>query len=456
MSGLPKGWVAVTLSEAVERDAPIIYGILQPGPYVSAGIPYVRPTEIMDNSIDTDALRRTTPDIAERYRRSTLAEGDVLLSIVGTIGKVAIVPAKLAGANITQSSCRIRPRSSLTGSSFISHFLRSPLAIGQFDQFRLGTAVPRLNLEDVRKIELPLPPLPEQRRIVAKIDSLTAKSRRARDHLDHIPRLVEKYKQAILAAAFRGDLTREWRGERDAGHWAATTAGSIIRDIVGGKNLRCEERPPMPHELGVVKVSAVTWGAFDATASKTLPSDFSPAQSSRIRSGDLLISRANTLELVGAVVIVGEVPENLCLSDKVLRLEMDDADKRWLMWFLRSPLGRSAIEAGATGNQLSMRNLSQSALRSIELPWPAFEERAEIVRRIEAAFAWINRLATEATSARKLIDRLDQAVLAKAFRGELVPQDPADEPASVLLNRIRAERGTAPKARRGRRPAAEG
>jgi type I restriction enzyme S subunit len=87
-----------------------------------------------------------------------------------------------------------------------------------------------------------------------------------------------------------------------------------------------------------------------------------------------------------------------------------------------------------------MRNLSQSALKSIELPWPSPEERKEIVRRIEAAFAWIDRLAAEATSARKLIDRLDQAILAKAFRGELVPQDPSDEPASVLLTRIRAER----------------
>jgi len=66
--------------------------------------------------------------------------------------------------------------------------------------------------------------------------------------------------------------------------------------------------------------------------------------------------------------------------------------------------------------------------------------------------AWIDRLASEGTSARKLIDRLDQAVLAKAFRGELVPQDPADEPASVLLERIRAEHGAAPKPRRGRRP----
>ena len=143
------------------------------------------------------------------------------------------------------------------------------------------------------------------------------------------------------------------------------------------------------------------------------------------------------------MVIVKETPPNLFLSDKVLRLEMSEADKPWLLWFLRSPEGRKAIEGSATGNQLSMRNLSQAALREIEVPWPSENERSAIVRRIEAAFAWINRLASEATSARKLIDHLDQAVLAKAFRGELVPQDPNDEPASVLLERIRAERGAA-------------
>jgi type I restriction enzyme S subunit len=286
---------------------------------------------------------------------------------------------------------------------------------------------PRVSYDEIAAFPIDLPPLAEQRRIVAKINSLTAKSKRARDHLAHIPRLVEKYKQAVLAAAFHGN-------------WSSIKAGSIIRHIAAGKNLRCEERPPLSHERGVVKVSAVTWGMFDPQASKTLPADFTPPDSARINAGDLLISRANTLELVGAVVIVDKVPANLFLSDKILRLEMDDGDKSWLMWFLRSPLGRSAIEVGATGNQLSMRNLSQSALRDIEMPWPSSHERTEIVRRIESAFTWIARLAADATSTAKLITHLDQAIFAKAFYGELVPQDPTDEPASALLERICVER----------------
>jgi type I restriction enzyme S subunit len=79
---------------------------------------------------------------------------------------------------------------------------------------------------------------------------------------------------------------------------------------------------------------------------------------------------------------------------------------------------------------------------------------SEIIRRIQSAFLWIERLTGDAASARKLIDHLNQSVLAKAFKGELVPQDAADEPASALLDRIRAERATAPKAKRGRNKAA--
>jgi len=100
---------------------------------------------------------------------------------------------------------------------------------------------------------------------------------------------------------------------------------------------------------------------------------------------------------------------------------MAEETKPWMLWFLRSPAGRAAIENSATGNQLSMRNLSQAALREIEIPWPSSTERRAIIRRIENAFAWIDRLASEATNARKLIDHLDQAILAKGFRGELVP-----------------------------------
>jgi len=94
------------------------------------------------------------------------------------------------------------------------------------------------------------------------------------------------------------------------------------------------------------------------------------------------------------------------------------------------------------------------AIKSLPIPLPPLPVQIEIVRRIETAFAWIDRLAREAQSARRLIERLHQAILSKGFRGELVPQDPNDEPASVLLERNRAERNGQAGSRRRRGKAA--
>jgi len=441
MSDLRPGWQITSTSDActlVQSG-----GTPKVGFVVSAGIPFLKVYNIVDQSIRfEDKPQFVAQDVHEgELRKSIIRPGDVLMNIVGPpLGKVAIVPDTYPEWNANQALTIFRP-SAVVSTDWLYYFLCGGSSVQSvINETRGSAGQVNISLSQCRNFEIPLPPPAEQQRIVAKIGSLTGKSRRARDHLDHIPRLVEKYKQAILAAAFRGD-------------WPSIEVGRIIRGVVAGKNLRCEERPPLDQERGVVKVSAVSWGAFDAKASKTLPASFTPPDSTQIKGGDLLISRANTQELVGAVVIVAETPSNLFLSDKVLRLDVVDEDKPWLMWFLRSPDGRAAIEAGATGNQLSMRNLSQSALKGIEMPWPTAEQRQEIVRRIESAFAWIDRLASDATSARKLIDHLDQAVLSKAFKGELVPQDSADEPASALLERIRSERAAAPKAKRGHKKA---
>jgi type I restriction enzyme, S subunit len=100
---LPAGWAAAALADVVVASAPILYGILQPGPNLENGVLYVRPTEISDDKIQMNALRKTSEKIAAKYSRSLLAEGDIIMSMVGTIGKVVLVPAALAGGNITQS-----------------------------------------------------------------------------------------------------------------------------------------------------------------------------------------------------------------------------------------------------------------------------------------------------------------------------------------------------------------
>src|SRR5262249_46304515 len=146
----------------------------------------------------------------------------------------------------------------------------------------------------------------------------------------------------------------------------------------------CVERPPHHDEVGVVKVSAVTWGTFDEEESKTCTSPALVNEAHFIRAGDFLISRANTIALVGACLIVHAVTGRLMLSDKILRLRLLGDLDWWLLWVLRSALGRREIERLATGNQESMRNISQSSIASIRVPVPPEAECRRIISHISA------------------------------------------------------------------------
>jgi type I restriction enzyme, S subunit len=309
------------------------------------------------------------------------------------------------------------------------------------------TVLPKINQPTLNRTSIPLPPLPEQRRIVAKIDSLSTKSKRARDHLDHIPRLVEKYKQAILAAAFRSVSENDALRPLDEVA-AVITSGS--RDWSQYYNRG---------NAVFVLAGNVRPLAFDPEPRRYVdpPLDGPDAKRSRILKNDLLVT------IVGAGT--GElcrVPEDfehyyVCQSVALVRLR-EPAKSRFLELFLNTDeYGAAQIRTAIYGQ--GRPHLSFVDLKGLKVPDPDQDTVNKIVRRISSAFAWIDRLASQAKSARALIGHLDQAILAKAFCGELVPQDPADEPAGVLLERIRAGRSAAAAApalaRRPRRGAQE-
>ncbi len=412
-------------------------------------MPVINQRSVRWQGIDERYLKFIDPSTAHEWSEERyLVDGDILWNSTGTgtIGRAALFrslpyfPRIVSDSHVTvvRANSAIEPK-------YLFEFIRSPAVQNRIEDMQSGsTNQVELSRKAVLATALPLPPLAEQRRIVAKLDALFARLARARAELDRVPMLGRLLRGQALAACF-GNLD-----------WDKRELGTLLHGIEAGKNMRCAERPPTQGERGVVKVSAVTWGQFDPTESKTLPSDYSPPEKARIRSGDLLISRANTLELVGAAVLVEEEPRGLYLSDKILRLVVDQDAKKWVLWFLRSAAGRYQIESLATGNQLSMRNISQDALRRIKLPFPEKDVRQRLICRLEAGFARVARVEAEAARARTLLDRLESAILTKAFKGELVPQDPNDEPASVLLSRIKAGRAEEPQSppKRGRTAAA--
>lgn len=153
--------------------------------------------------------------------------------------------------------------------------------------------------------------------------------------------------------------------------WSHATIGDLLLRIEAGKSFRCEPRPASLSEWGIIKVSAMTWGAFREDENKAVPAgvDFNPDY--EIKPGDILVSRANTEEYVGAPVMVDGCRSHLLLSDKSLRLVASDhLNFRWLYYLLSSPTIRREISRRATGTKDSMRNVSQETLASIHVQVP--------------------------------------------------------------------------------------
>ncbi|MFT4628279.1 MAG: type I restriction enzyme S subunit [Myxococcota bacterium] len=225
--------------------------------------------------------------------------------------------------------------------------------------------------------------------------------------------------------------------------WTSTTLGQVLHGIQPGKSPKAAGRPAGPGEKGGLKVSAVSWREFNARENKALPGSFDTSGIATPRAGDLLISRANTVELVGAVVLVREDHPELILCDKTLRLDPTPAaDPGYLLSALRTGAVREHFEDRATGTSNSMRNISQPKMRSA--PLAPLNEQRRIVAKIDALQARSRRAREALDAIPALLDRFRQSVLASAFRGDLTADwranHPDVEPASVLLERIRAER----------------
>ena len=381
--------------------------------------------------------------------------GDSLISCSGTMGRITRVPQDAPEGVINQALLRIRLLNDYVYPDFFIKLFRSPDIQTSILTKSVGGAIQNLAaVKELKQIELPLPPLAEQKVIAEKLDTLLAEVETTKAKLESTLQTLKQFRQSVLASAVSGKLTENWRGVKECKGWEQVKLSRFITGIEAGKNLKCIETPPRENEFGIVKISAVTWGIYNEEESKTLPEDDLFIEARRILVGDFLISRANTIELLGNPVIVHQVNKNLMLSDKVLRLVMADEDKPWVNIFLRSHDGRKEIESRATGNQNSMRNIGQKALLDIDLPKVPAKEQTEIVRRVETLFAHADKTEQQVNQALARVNNLTQSILAKAFRGELTAQWRKDNPelisgensAEALLAKIKAEREAAKEA----------
>ena len=287
----------------------------------------------------------------------------------------------------------------------------------------------------------------EQRRIARRLHEIEARRLATVDRLHAARVAIGSLRTAVLAAGCDGRLTEDWReayaetapndlvvtstarqeGQPDSelsahlpAAWRSVPLGQLVSRIEAGKSFQALPRPAREDEWGVIKVSAMSWGKFLQDENKAAAPGYVVNPAYEIRAGDLLLSRANTVELVGATVLVDETRPRLLLSDKSLRLVLHPGiDKRWLNYALSASSTRRQFENDATGTSNSMRNLSQKKILAAKIALPPVVEQREIVRRVDATLAAADRLASEIDRVARTLDSLSKASLAKAFRGEL-------------------------------------
>lgn len=469
MSGLPTGWVETSIGEVTKP-----FENIDPGRLPEMWVDYIDIGSI-DNATQriADPKRFIGRDAPSRARR-LVKTGDVLFSTVRTYLKnIARVPPELDGALTSTGIALLRPSEALE-SSYLFHWVCSAPFLETISKKQDGTMYPAVSDRDVSAASITLPPLAEQRRIVAKLDALTACTARARAELNRIPPLAARYKQAVLAQAFSGELTAEWRQVAGSQTAVSPRASSDIRAKYRSNESDTSFSPPydLPTAWAWLRLPEI--GDMDRGKSRHRPRDderlfggpYPFIQTGDVRAADrYLTAYSRTYSEFGldqsrlwpastvCITIAANIAEtailgvDACFPDSVVGFTADSGRciPEYVEYFIRTAKADLEQFAPAT----AQKNINLEVLASVRLPVAPLSEQAEIVCRIDRAFLEIDRMTTEATSARRLLDRLDQAVLAKAFRGKLVPQDPTDEHASVLLERIKAEREAASKVNRG-------
>ncbi len=301
------------------------------------------------------------------------------------------------------------------------------------------------NREDVEDIEFPIAPLAEQRRIVAKLKKLLGQVDACRQRLEKMPTLLKRFRQSVLAAACSGRLTANWRKDNDGPNdlprnWALVEFGSLISR--GPNNGLYKHQSCYGSGTPIVRIDAFYDGKISNWSElKRLQISKQERAQFALADGDILINRVNSPKFLGKCAIVEAMPEACVYESNMMRLQLDTslANPRYASLYLRSAQGLQELRKNAK-HAVNQSSINHEDVKSVHFALPPLAEQQEIVRRVEGLFALADQLELRLAQARRQVDRLAPSLLARAFAGKLVPQDPADEPSVKLLEKLKTKR----------------
>ncbi|KAB7766217.1 restriction endonuclease subunit S [Xanthomonas maliensis] len=445
MSELPAGWAETTLGAigsvqsgmgfpvAMQGQTDGVYPVYKVGD-VSRGV-------LLDRGI----LRRSTnyvdAEAAAALKGHIFPEGSILFAKIGEalrLNRRAIIFREgLADNNVMGFKA-----DQGIHDGFLYHFLRTQ----DLASLSRSTTIPSIRKSDVEDITIALPPLAEQKRIAQKLDALLAQVDTLKARIDAIPALLKRFRQAVRASALKGDLISD--SKEDFSAWNECTL-SDLASVETGKT-------PDRSEANYWQAGSIPWVTSAATGLSFCKEAKEFVTPLALRECSLKLFSPGTLLLAmyGEGKTRGQVTElkiQAACNQACAAISVNGELALQSFVKLRLEENYEAIRKMAVGG--NQPNLNLGKVREIQFSLPSIATQTEIVRRVEQLFAYADQLEAKVATAKQRIDALTQSLLAKAFRGELVPQDPTDEPASVLLERIRTQRAAAPKPKRGRKAA---
>lgn len=402
---------------------------------------------IQNGKIHFDELRLLSDeDFEVENKRTSISAGDVLLTIVGALGRTAVVPEVHNEFTLQRSVAVLKPET--INSNYLRYLLDSPVAQTFFLENAKGTAQKGIYLKALGAMPAPIAPLAEQTRIAQKLDELLAQVDTLKARIDAIPALLKRFRQSVLAAAVSGRLTEEWQGS-GYGEWSS----GILGDFVGvdvGYAFKSSEFSTTGVRL--LRGQNIEPGALRWTETKFYPEErLAGLEGLFIAEGDIILAMDRPIVSAGLKLARARKRDLPCvLVQRVSRFKsFRGVTPDYLMLLLSDLSFSNYLLPNQTGSDIP--HISGKQILNYHVTLPTTIEQTEIVRRVEQLFAFTDQLETKIQTAQARVNHLTQSILAKAFRGELVPQDPNDEPASVLLERIQAQRAAEPKAKRGRK-----
>jgi type I restriction enzyme S subunit len=364
----------------------------------------------------------------------------------GKAGIVRNLPNGIGAGSTEYFVCR-PIKDAVVPEYLLAHF-KTPQFLREGEQVMSGAVgqqrVPRQYVLDSK---LRLPPFAEQKRIIEKLDAVLVRVDSCRERIDRVPTILKRFRQTVLAAATTGRLTDGWR-QSEAAAWRKVRLDEICSSITDGDH----QAPPQADKgIPFITISAINDGKLRLErATRYVPPSYIEKlkDERRPRLGDVLFSVTGSIGI--PALVNTDDPFTFQRHISILRPNPAHILGKYLFFALGTEDIRQQGLAVATGT--AQLTIPLRGLRSFTINLPSKAEQEEIVRRIELLFAYADRLESSYASARAQIERLTPALLAKAFRGELVPHDPNDEAAAVLLERIRALQAEEPAPKQGRPP----